>query len=307
MSKTVTVGIIAYQSDRVLRACLDSVLKQTYEPLAVAVLNNHSPDAADEWLAREYPQVKLVKSPENVGFARGHNRIFREFPGDYYLCLNPDVVLEPDFTARLVALLERHPQAATAGGKVLRLNPADTSKTHVIDTVGLRILPWQQVFDVGAGELGHGLYDGEREVFGVSGAVFLIRPAAMTEAGGFDERMFMYKEDVDLIYRLRWLGYEAWVDAGAVAYHERTAKPGAVTRHVRAMSLVHHRLMLKKNASPAFPLYVRVLTWVYERLKDVYTLFTNPGALREWRALAPMVEAAPKKAEAKAIVRWMHF
>jgi len=301
----VVVGILAYKSEKYIRACLRSVLAQTYPDIEIIVLNNHSPDTVDEIIESEFPEVNLIKSEENLGFGKGHNKIFNSRPDDLYLCLNVDLILEPDFIAELVNTLKSHPKTGLVSGKIKRWDFKTNDKTDQIDTVGLELHSNHKVTDIGAGEIDAGQYDGLREVFGVSGAVFLIRPDVMKELGGFDERIFMYKEDVDLMYRMQWLGYKAFVDSKAVAYHDRTHGKGNVSRNVRGMSFVHHRIMLKKNLSPDLPKSVILKTKFYEFMKGAYTLSTNFQFFNVWHHIKHDIHPSTKKTGVDNIVRWI--
>jgi GT2 family glycosyltransferase len=300
----VVVGILAYKSEKYIRTCLKSVLDQTYPNIEIIVLNNHSPDTVDEIIESEFPEINLIKSEENLGFGKGHNKIWSSRPDDLYLCLNVDIILEPDFIAELVNTLKSHPKAGTVSGKIKRWDFQKNDKTDQIDTVGLEIHSNHKVIDIGAGETDTGQYDGLREVFGVSGAVFLIRPDAMKELGGFDERMFMYKEDVDLMYRMQWLGYKVFVNSKAVAYHDRTHGKGNVSRNVRGMSFVHHRIMLKKNLSNELPKSVILKTRFYEFLKGTYSFSTNFQFFSIWHHIKGDIQSSSKKADVKDIVKW---
>ncbi len=301
----VVIGILAYKSDKYIRACLKSVLNQTYPNIEVIVLNNNSPDTVDEIIKKEFPQIKLIESEENLGFGKGHNKIFNGCPHDLYLCLNVDIVLETDFIAELVNTLKSHPKAGVVSGKIKRWDFAKNDKTDQIDTAGLELHSNHKVIDIGAGEVDSGQYDGIREVFGVSGAAFLIRPDVMKELNGFDERMFMYKEDVDLMYRMQWLGYKAFVNSKAVAYHDRTHGKGNVSRNIRGMSFVHHRIMLKKNLSNELPKSVILKTRFYEFLKGAYALSTNFQFFNIWHHIKGEIKEAPKKVDGSEIAKWI--
>ena len=302
----VIVGILSYKSKKYITHCLKSVLKQTYSNIKVVVLNNHSPDSIDKTIKTKFSKVKLIKSNKNLGFAKGHNQIWRTYPDDLYLCLNVDIILEPNFIAELVNLLKSHPKAGAVSGKILRWDFKKKKKTKQIDTAGLKLHSNHQITDIGAGKRDTGKYDGNREVFGVSGAVFLIRPDVMEELGGFDERMFMYKEDVDLMYRMQWLGYKCFMTGKAMAYHDRTHAKGSVSPKVRGMSFVHHRIMLRKNLSPNYPKFILRKTRWYEFKKGVYTFFTNYHYYREWQKIKKAIKPSSKKAEVKELLKWIN-
>ncbi len=120
-----------------------------------------------------------------------------------------------------------------ASGKLLRVLGPEKSPGRVIDTVGIDMRAGRRAVDLGQGEPDDGRYDSVREVFGVSAAVALYRRSALSavavEGQVFDERFFMYKEDVDLAWRLRAAGYRAVVDGTASGYHGRSVGRTAPT------------------------------------------------------------------------------
>jgi len=300
----VVIGLLAYKSEKYIRYCLKSLEKQTYSNIHVVVWNNYTPDEVDDIVTNEFPNVELIKSEENTGFGKGHNRIFNLNPNDLYLCLNVDIIVEPNFVKDLVNCLYTHPKAGMVTGKVMRWDFENDKKTNFIDTMGLTIHPSNKVTDIGTGEEDKGQYDGTREVFGLSGAVFLIRPEVMKELGGFDERMFMYKEDVDLSYRMQWMGRTCFVTSKAVAYHDRTEQVGRVSKKVRGMSFVHHHIMLKKNMSPDYPSSIKFKTWLYESAKGFYTFFTNFMCYQAWHHIKGEIKETSKKVPAQEMLRW---
>lgn len=102
----VYVGIVSYNSRADLPNCLAGLAAQTYPDVSIWVLDNASEDGSADWLGEHAPHVKLIRSPQNLGFGRGHNQILaacRLQPDDFYLALNPDVSLEPNYIAALVA------------------------------------------------------------------------------------------------------------------------------------------------------------------------------------------------------------
>ena len=125
-----------------------------------------------------------------------------------------------------MSFFARRPRAGCASGKILRFDLPDLPETDVIDTTGLTIGRNRRVADRGENERDVGQFEREEEVFGVSGAALVARREALedvTVAGEcLDESFHMYKEDVDLSWRLRLAGWECWYVPSAVAYHGRT-------------------------------------------------------------------------------------
>lgn len=242
MSARVAINIVTWNGLRYLPELLESIDAQTYRDFVVRVIDNGSDDGTVEYLAGERPDIMLVRNVKNHGFAAAHNQAIRyaldrwdanELAEQYTLITNQDILLEPDFLERLVAEADRNPQFGAFSGKLLRaygenMNDEylkETVRSDRIDTTGLRANRWRRFTDRGAGELDKGQYDQEVDVFGVSGALALYRASALADAccrgEYFDEVFFSYREDVDLAWRLRNLGWGARYVPEAVAYHHR--------------------------------------------------------------------------------------
>lgn len=275
---SVAVVIVTWNSKTVVADCLSSLQRQTFGEVAVMVVDNASSDGTVELIRRDFPQVMVLRNPQNVGFARANNQGIALTQGDYVLTLNPDVELEPTFLERLVKFAQAHPQGGAYCGKLLKRQPEQGP--GVIDSTGVRITRSRRVLDRGEGEIDAGRYETVEQVFGVTGAAALYRRAALHEAvvdgQYFDEFFFAYKEDVDLAWRLRLLGWEAWYVPMAVGYHPRGLARLAGwrgwwrrrrqrSRALRLLSYRNHRaLLLKHEQLPnlllhAMPIAVREL------------------------------------------------
>lgn len=207
----VSVLIVAYECRDALGACLRS-LEGAKGSLAVEVVvtDNASTDGTVELLRSEFPDVRLVALPENVGFARGVNRAAAVASGEYLLLLNPDTVVHADGgLERLLAFARSHPQYGLYGGRTLwpdgTLCPgsvwgAPSLWSHACFAFLLSsAFRGSRVFDPDS--LGGWRRDTVRRVGVVTGCLLLVSRADWDALGGFDERFFMYGEDVDLSLR----------------------------------------------------------------------------------------------------------
>src|SRR5439155_16165933 len=136
---------------------------------------------------------------------------------EYVLVLNPDTVLRPNFIEELIHALDARPDAASASGKLLRMD------STTIDSTGIVMLRSQRHLDRGADEPDIGQFDKPEDIFGASGAAAMYRRPALEDARiddeYFDEDFFAYREDADLAWRLRLLGWNSIYVPSAVALH----------------------------------------------------------------------------------------
>ena len=196
----------------------------------LAVDNSEDEDNENaKYLKKNYPDMELKWAGKNIGFARAYNRMIRrakELKAEYFFALNPDMALEADVIKNMVSLIESDERLGAVSPKVRRWDFLNNKKTDFLDTCGIVLRPGLRFIDLGQGETDRGQHD-NAAVLGPSGAAGLYRLAALekTKEGDdyFDARMFMYKEDCDLAYRLRLAGYTSKCTGRAMIYHDRTA------------------------------------------------------------------------------------
>lgn len=247
---TIYIGIVTFNSLSDLTDCLNSVrAQQNVGLLPVTILDNASGDGTPGWIAKHASDCQLIRSDTNLGYGRGHNKIISLLPlapGDYYLTLNPDVVLAPDYIANLSTALADQ-SAAWGTGKLLCPDIPE-------QPVGRLYSTGHALLRSGYGlNIGYDLSDGEtfnqsREVFGAPGAAMMISQAAIQplapDGNLFDTDMFLYGEDTDLDWRARHQGYRCWYEASAVAYH-RGSTPA---ESLRVHAVGNRYLSVIKNA-----------------------------------------------------------
>jgi len=206
-----SILIVAYECRAALGECLRSIERAKGDlDVEVVVTDNASTDGTAEALRTEFPEVRLVALPENVGFARGVNRAAEIATGDYLLLLNPDTVVHDDGgLERLLVFARSRPQYGLYGGRTLwpdgTLCPgsvwgAPSLWSHACFAFLLSsAFRGSRVFDPDS--LGSWQRDSVRRVGVVTGCLLLVSRDGWDALGGFDERFFMYGEDVDLSLR----------------------------------------------------------------------------------------------------------
>ena len=263
----VSVSLVTFNAVHWLDACLASLHAQTHSPIEIIVIDNGSADGTRERLelaAAANPGTRVVLSPTNLGYAKGHNRAIAESTGDYVCLLNQDMVLDPEFLATALAAFESA-NVGSVQGRLRWLSP-DLERTKVIDSTGLQINRSRRVTSRGQGSPDGPRYDRPGFLFGVDGACPVYRRSALEDvkvdgtrgAEYLDEDFFMYKEDVDLAWRLLLRGWDAAYAPGALAWHARGAGESAAKT---AWEVIQHRRRI--------PTWVKRLSWRNQRLMQV--------------------------------------
>ena len=333
---TLSVHLVTWNGAKYIPFLFESLRKQTFKDWELLVIDNGSTDGTVEAIKKEQASltipVQIIQNERNIGFAGGHNQAVRTTKGEYIQLLNQDMYLVPDYFEKVVAMMEARPEAGAGQGALLKWGfskfPISNCQfsivetlTDIVDTMGLKVTRNRRVVDWRTGEHNApqpplNLRGGVIEVFGVSGALPIYRrkavEAIMFEGQMFDEDFFMYKEDVDLAFRLRSAGWKAYLEPQAQAWHDRTAAgPQKTTDRavinnrktksafVNYHSYKNHLMVLLKNEHPAN--LVKDWPWIiwYEFKKFIYLLIFDHATLKGLREVKKLW---PRTMQKRAIV-----
>jgi GT2 family glycosyltransferase len=249
----VSIIVVAHDSAEDLEASMPSAIAQRGVSTETIVVDAASRDASRDVARRAAPGARLIALPENVGFSGAMNAGIEASRGRYVLALNPDCRLEPDFAEKLVRRLDARPDVGSASGRLLRAEGPRLEPTSRLDSTGVVFTSSGRHFDRGSEEEAEGRYMGEEEIPGTTGAAGLYRREALETAkistGYFDADFFLYREDADLAWRLRNLGWKCLYVPDAVGYHRRRNLPSR-RREMAALANYHsvkNRFLLRVN------------------------------------------------------------
>ncbi len=301
MSPRVTVGIVTWNSSAWLRECLDSLKAQEFRDLSVSLWDNASADGTRA-IADAYRGLlrDLQFSAANVGFCAAQNRLIASSDSDYFLALNPDVILEPGYIGAVVGAMEEDDGAGSATGKLWRWEPGTPriEGERILDTTGFYFTRNQRHLDRGSGEVDVGQYDRTECVFGASGAAAMYRRKMLEDArvglGYFDEDFFAYREDADLAWRAQWLGWKCLYVPEATGCHVRRVLPerrASLPAEINMHSLKNRFLMRVKNMDAGTYLRFFVPVTIRDLLAFGYVLTRERSSLR---ALPLFISALPR-------------
>lgn len=219
MAMDLSIIIVSFNTSKLTEACLASVyrsLKGTKLNWELIVVDNVSTDDTREMLKKKFPKVRLILNDENVGFGRGNNQGIYESRGEYILLLNSDTVVLNNAIEKLVSFGRQHPNAFI-GPKLLNPNKSPQSSCG----------PFFSLPVVFAALFLKGDYIGltryspnrVRKVDWVSGACILAAKKLFMQDLLFDEEIFMYMEEIDLLMRAKKKGYPTYFYPRSLIVH----------------------------------------------------------------------------------------
>ncbi|MER3461726.1 MAG: hypothetical protein C4342_01470, partial [Armatimonadota bacterium] len=263
-----SVTICSWNTRDYLDRCLASVLAQTEEiALEVIVIDNASEDGSVETVEQKYPSVHLIRNEQNRGFGAGHNQGFAVASGEFLMPLNSDTVVHPSCFSRLVSFLRENRDVGIAAPKLLNPDGSLQYSCRRFPTPAaalFRNTPLGKLFPNNRFAREYLMQDWDhsepRDVDWVSGAALCLRASVYREIGGFDERFFMYLEDVDLCKRVHDAGLRVvYVPDAAVTHVIGASTDRVANRMIRqfhkSMLLYYARHHLRNAPLPLQPLY----------------------------------------------------
>lgn len=225
----ISVVIVAWNAWHCLQPCLESIEKAPpRRSMEVLVVDNASSDGTSAMVATRFPWVKLIKSPENLGFSRGNNLGIRQCQGRYIALVNPDIIVLPGCLDALADFLDENSKVGNVGPRVFNPDMTQQSTCRRFPTL------WNNFCSATgfatrfkrsrflAGE--HMFYfphDRTLSVDVLVGCFSFIRREAFDSVGLLDERLFMYGDDVDWCRRAWKAGWRVVFYPGARAIHDR--------------------------------------------------------------------------------------
>ncbi len=224
----VSVIVLNYNGASSIQKCVGSVFAQSYSPTEIILVDNNSSDGSADVVQRSFPDLKIIRNSENLGFAEGNNVGIRKSKGDLVLLANNDIVLDREAVSQLVQ--QASPQVGIVGGAIHYAN--DKS-----------LWAYGGLFDPFTGMHWHALQGmnvetqllEDPQVDYVPGALMLARRSLLDSVGLLDDYFFLYGDDLDLALKARRLGYSVKVTPNALAHHQ-------VSQSVRKLEQKHELL-----------------------------------------------------------------
>lgn len=222
-----SILIVTYNSARLIEPLLQHVAQEIkHLATEVFVVDNASRDGTVEVVARTHPWVHLIPSQVNLGFAAGNNLAAKQAKGRYLLLLNPDAIPHPGSLKQALALLDQHPDVGLAGGELIGTDGSRQPSARMFPTLRDELFTLSGL----AAKFPNSSFfarldrrwanpDQDAVVDWIPGAFVFIPRTVFDRLNGFDERFFLYYEEVDLCRRMQQSGLKNYYWPGLKALH----------------------------------------------------------------------------------------
>lgn len=216
----VAVVILNYNGEKLLPQFLPSVIEHS-KNATVIVADNASTDQSRHLLTTQFPELPVIKLEENYGFCGGYNRALKQVEAEYYVLLNSDIEVTPNWLTPIIELLDSNPKVAAVQPKILSYHQKDHFEYAgagggFIDSLGYPFCRGR-LFDYT--EKDHGQYNDTREIFWATGACMFIRSKSYHDLGGLDEDFFAHMEEIDLCWKIQRSGSQVYYCGKSHVYH----------------------------------------------------------------------------------------
>lgn len=205
-----TISIISWNTEKLLRECLRSIYKYTTGiEFEVVVVDNNSNDSSCHMVDKEFPQVNLLRNTKNEGFSRGHNKAINNSTGRYIAILNSDTYIMENTFAELLKFMDDTPNAALCTPKLL--NPDGSIQPMMLEET-LPFKSFLKIINLYNADKYYSYIDLTKPMLAgtVGGPCLLVRRYSFNQIGQFDERYFLYNEEEDICRRLREKNWEIY-------------------------------------------------------------------------------------------------
>lgn len=212
-SPPVSIIILNYNGQQFLEGCFSSIKKINYPQFETIMVDDNSSDKSVSFTKSKFPWVKIIKNKENLGAPTGFNQAIKEANYELVVKADNDIIVDKNWLAEMVAVLQKNPKIGIVGSKILHYGSDEIQDIGSnLDRFGYQMNYYTL----------KGLPEDEtkpQEVFYVSGCSMLFKKSLFEKVGGFDGKFFLYKDDLDLCWRFKLLGFKTVTAFTSKMYH----------------------------------------------------------------------------------------
>ena len=247
----VAVVILNWNGKAFLEKFLPSVL--AHSPLAtIVVADNNSSDDSVSFLKKNYSTIRIIEIAENGGYSKGYNTALKEVKAEYYILLNSDIEVTPNWIEPVIKLMEEDKSIAACQPKILDFNNKEYleyagAAGGYLDYLGYPFCRGRLFATL---EKDKGQYDDNCEIFWATGACMFIRAIDFHKVGGLDDDFFAHLEEIDICWRLKSKGHKIFYCGESKIYHVGGGTLNKINPRKTYLNFRNSLFMLYKNLKP---------------------------------------------------------
>ena len=297
----IAIVILNWNGKKFLEEFLPSVVANNSSYAQIIIADNASTDDSISFLKNNYPQIKIIRNEVNGGFAKGYNDALKFVESEYYILLNSDVEVTPDWIDSIINLMDSDKNIAACQPKIKSFH--NKNYFEYAGAAGGFIDKFAYPFCRGrifnTIEEDKNQYDDEREVFWATGACLFIRSECYHKVNGFDEDFFAHMEEIDLCWRLKNKGYKIMYCPDSTVYHVGGGTLNKTSSHKTFLNFRNNLILICKNHPPEYfylKLFMRMIIDGIAGCKFLFTgQFSHFGAVLKahysfWKTLKTTFE-----------------
>ena len=248
MQDPIAVAVLNWNGRALLEEYMPSVVAHS-APHPVYVIDNDSTDDSLSYLEKAFPEVQIIQTGANLGYAGGYNTGLKEISENFAVLLNSDVRTTPGWLNPIAEHFKTHPNCAALQPKVLWDRDHESfeyagAAGGYLDSLGYPFCRGRVLNEL---EKDIGQYNDPRQVFWATGATLAVRTDVFIELGGLDPMLFAHMEEIDLCWRMQRAGYSIWVQPESKVYHLGGATLNANSPQKTYLNFRNNLIMIVKN------------------------------------------------------------
>jgi len=322
--KQTAVVILNWNGKRFLEKFLPEIVEYSKEDADIIVADNNSSDDSISFLKEHFPEIRIIQNSENGGFAKGYNDALKEVHAKYYILLNSDIEVSPNWIKPLYQLMEKNTDIAACQPKLLDYNNKSNfeyagAAGGFLDYLGFPFCRGRIFFNI---EVDKGQYNDTTEIFWATGACLMIRSELYHKNNGLDEDFFAHMEEIDLCWRLKNQGHKIYYCGESTVYHVGGGTLPKSNSKKTYLNFRNNYILLLKNLpkQKIFPVFF--IRFILDQIASFKFLFTGGfkdfiavykayfhfiGKYKTHKNKRPKnIRTYPSKTHKKSIV-WQHY
>lgn len=283
--KKVAIVILNWNGKKFLEKFLPSVVVNCNEYSEIIIADNDSKDDSVEFIEKEYPDIRIIKHTFNHGFAKGYNDALSKIESEYYILLNSDIEVTPNWIEPVIKLMDSDRRIAACQPKLRSYHSTEYfeyagAAGGFIDHFGYPFCRGRIFQEI---EKDEGQYDQISEIFWATGACLFVRAELFHRFGGFDDDFFAHMEEIDFCWRLKNAGYKIMYCPDSVVYHVGGGTLPKKSSLKTYLNFRNNLILIFKNIPSERIIYVFLTRWFLDFIAALK--FLSQGGLADFAAV----------------------